>query len=529
MIIRSRFGICTLLGGLLCMLAMGRLSAQSNPPAAQLPEPSTTGVSAWQGLDKKEIEEIIVIYLKKKEEEQKRKDEEKKKADEEKKKSEAEQTKAEERATDHGVQFTQHQLIPRAHEDYPEHETFLQSLYDSLSQGKEKKKWYERLSIRGYTQVRFGRALDMEEDSAEPNLFGDRTINGNRENFLIRRARLILSGDVTEHLYVYIQPDFASNTDGAVNNTFYTQLRDLYADIYIDQDKVNRFRLGLSKVPYGWENLQSSQNRVPLDRTDAMNSAVAPNERDLGVIYYWTPVAKQKLLRTLVASGLKGSGDYGIFAFGAYNGQGGSQVERNLNLHMVSRLTWPWELACGQILEASIQGYRGDYVVTGAPIRALGKGNAITPLGTGGSQGILEQRVAGSFVVFPQPWGFQAEWEVGQGPGLNDTHTAVESRHLYGGYVMGMYRWETDKCGIFTPYCRYQQYTGGYRNIANAPFGYQRELNIGVEWQLRKELELVFEYSRVNTPSFSAINSAGQTSYRDFEGGVFRIQCQFNY
>ena len=52
--------------------------------------------------------------------------------------------------------------------------------------------------------------------------------------------------------------------------------------MYIDKEKVNRLRIGQSKIPYGWENLQSSQNRLPLDRDDAFNSA-AKNERDLGV------------------------------------------------------------------------------------------------------------------------------------------------------------------------------------------------------------------------------------------------------
>ncbi|MEZ5949741.1 MAG: porin [Planctomycetaceae bacterium] len=60
------------------------------------------------------------------------------------------------------------------------------------------------------------------------------------------------------------------------------QIRDLYSDLYLDDDKVNRFRVGQSKVPHGWENLQSSQNRLPLDRDDGFNSAVK-NERDLGV------------------------------------------------------------------------------------------------------------------------------------------------------------------------------------------------------------------------------------------------------
>ena len=406
----------------------------------------------------------------------------------------------------------------------------LQCLFDSLSQPDPKaKKWYEKLTIRGYTQFRFDRTLETDPDGRNPNLFGDRGINGVSENFFIRRARLILFGDVSDYLYIYIQPDFASTPQGSTTSTFFGQLRDLYGDVYLDKEKVNRLRIGLSKVPYAWENLQSSQNRIPLDRTDAMNTAVAPNERDLGVIYYWTPEEKQKLLKVLVDGGLKGSGNYGIIGLGVYDGQGGSVPEANLNLHTVARFTWPWMLSNGQVVELGVQGYRGDYVVSGSQIRALGAGAAITPTGTGGTKGILEERVAGSFVWFPQPWGLQAEWQVGQGPGLNEFQTAVNSRSLYGGYVMSMYRCDTPCHGIWMPYCRYQQYHGGYRNQANAPFGDQRQVDIGVEWQIRKEMELTLEYSLIDTPNFTAINTPGVTPYRDFEGTALRLQFQVNY
>ena len=452
-------------------------------------------------LDEKDVEAVVQQYLK-------RKDAEKKQADEQKK----EEARAK-RADDlfGGTRFD------------------LQSLYDSLSQPKLEgdKKWYEKLSIRGYTQFRFTRTLDQDPQRAEPNLFGDRSVNGNAENFSIRRARLILSGDVSDYLYVYIQPDFASTPQGSTVSTFFGQLRDLYGDVHLDKEKIHRLRVGLSKVPYAWENLQSSQNRIPLDRTDAMNTAVAPNERDLGVIYYWTPVEQQKLLKTLVDSGLKGSGNYGIFGLGVYDGQGGSVPEANLNVHTVARLTWPTQLTSGQVVEASIQGYTGEYTVTGAPIRPLGRGAVITPRGTGRDTDILDTRAAATFVWFPQPFGLQTEWQTGRGPGLNDAQTEVISRSLSGGYVMGMYRHDTECYGVFTPYCRYQQFRGGYRNIANAPFGTQREVDLGVEWQIRKEMELVAEYSIVNVPNFTA--STTSRSYGDFEGSVFRLQLQVNY
>ena len=416
---------------------------------------------------------------------------------------------------------------------HPDEDYGLKSLFDSLHpRDRTGKKWYEKLSLRGYSQFRFARTLDQDPLGAEPNLLADRSVNGVSENFSIRRNRLILFGDVSDHLYLYLQPDFAAVIPGSQTSVFFAQLRDLYGDIYLDRDKVHRLRLGLSKVPFGWENMQSSQNRIPLDRTDAINTAVSPNERDLGVFYYWTPEEQQTLFKNLVDGGLRGSGNYGIFAFGVYNGQGGQLFEQNLDLHMVTRLTYPVQLESGQVVEASVQAYTGEYVVEGAAIRALGRGAALTPAGTRATSdqtGHRDQRVGTTFVYYPQPFGFQAEWNWGEGPGHNDAQTAVQTRWLQGGYAMVMWKHDTCDHGIFTPYCRWQYYKGGYRSVPNAPYGTHQQWDIGVEWQIRREMELVCEYSLVDGVNLNAINTAGVTPYRNFDGGVFRLQFQLNY
>lgn len=405
----------------------------------------------------------------------------------------------------------------------------LQALYDSFHPltPHKSKPWYEKLSIRGYSQIRLGRALTQDPNGAPPSMFSDRSISGTTGTFSIRRARLILSGDVSDHVALYFQSDFANNpADGT--NTFFAQIRDLYADLYIDTDKVNRIRVGQSKLPWGFEEMQSSGNRIPLDRSDAIDSGDSPNQRDLGAFYYWTPVEKQKLLKDLVDGGLKGSGNYGIFALGFYNGQGGSQLDLNKDLYSVARLTWPHQLTSGQVVEVSIQGYSGKHVVEGAAITPPGAGAASVPLGVG-QDGLRERRLAGTFVWYPQPIGLQAEWNVGEGPGLNSTQTAVEVRSLQGGYVMTMYKLDTPRHGIFFPFARYQYYKGGYRSIANSPYGTHTEYDFGVEWQIRKELELVVDYSFVNGMNLDPNAGPGTSSYQNFIGQVLRCQLQFNY
>jgi hypothetical protein len=143
------------------------------------------------------------------------------------------------------------------------------------------------------------------------------------------------------------------------------QLRDFYADIGFDSKNEYRLRLGQSKIPFSFENLQSSQNRLPLDRADATNSAHA-NERDIGAFFMWAPKKIRDRFASLVNDGLKGSGDYGVFAVGAFNGQTANRAEANNSLHTVARITYPFAIG-HQIVEPSVAAYTGKYVVTAGP------------------------------------------------------------------------------------------------------------------------------------------------------------------
>ncbi len=400
-----------------------------------------------------------------------------------------------------------------------------------VSEATKEKKWYDKISLRGYTQFRTSETIHQREGSAAATLVGDRSA-GDFQNFSIRRARLILFGDVSEHLFIYFQPDFAGTPTGSPDQTFFPQIRDWYGDVYLTTDKVHRLRVGQSKVPFGFENLQSSQNRAPLDRTDALNSAVSRNERDLGVFYYWTPEHYQGLFKRLVDDGLKGSGNYGLFGVGVYNGQGGSFLEQNNNLHAVVRGTYPIEFANGQILELGMQAYTGKHVVLSSPIRPRGAGAAFRPantLETGNRSGLIDERLGWSGVLYPQPFGLQAEWNFGRGPGLTDDQRAVVTRHLDGGYVMGMYKHDTPCWGSFIPFVQWAYYRGGYRSERNAPYVNIDEWHIGCEWQIHKSLEFVVQYTLTDRTNTAAIDQAGAVSYRQFQGGLLRFQLQINY
>lgn len=360
------------------------------------------------------------------------------------------------------------------------------------------KHWFDRYSIRGYSQLRYNRLGATNDLLVSEH---DRSI-GDNNSFLLRRARFIFSGDVNDHLYVYIQPDFAGAVSGASQGN-YLQIRDFYGDIAFDAAKEFRIRAGQSKVPFGWENLQSSQNRLAPDRDDALNSA-AKDERDLGLFFYWAPAEIRRRFKHLVDSGLKGSGDYGVAAFGIYNGQAANRPEAADYRHLVARLAYPYEFAGGQIVEAGIAGYTGTYTIA--------RSGAVV-----GGNDFADQRGVVSLIAYPQPIGFQAEFTFGRGPELNAARTSVSTEALYGGYVQTMYKWNN-----LMPFARAQYYHGGKKHETNAPFSRIRELELGVEWQFFPMLELTGEY-------VFASRTSNVAPYNQEDGRLARFQLQFSY
>jgi hypothetical protein len=359
-------------------------------------------------------------------------------------------------------------------------------LLDKMLEGK----WYENLSFRGYAQFRYTALYgDNSENLAVPN---DRSVS-DTESFMIRRGRLVLSGDATDHLYIYAQTDFAGSSG---SGDYVLALRDLYADIALDADKEFRFRVGQSKVPFGFVNLQSSQNRGPMERPDGLNSAVE-GERDIGAYFYWAPKEKRKLFSKLVKEGLKGSGDYGVFGIGAYNGQGLNRGDANGQPHYVARFAYPVEFNNGQVMEFGLQGYTGSYVSKVSNINGVG-----TP--DSPARGNKDERVALSYILYPQPFGLEAEWTWGRGPQLTDDMTSIESSSLQGGYVQASYRIKDGQSTWF-PFVRYNHYEGGRKFGTNSPWDKVSEVDVGLEWSPRPELELTLMYThtfhRTNTSS----------------------------
>lgn len=378
-----------------------------------------------------------------------------------------------------------------------------------------------KLSLRGYTQMRYNAFLSGD-DTAPAGVSRLRSVHdssiNDRSGFSLRRVRLAFQGDISDRVSLYLQSDFGSavtNQAGSERREHFAQLRDAYADISLDKRKTLRLRAGQSKVPYGWENMQSSSNRLTLDRSDAINSAV-PGERDLGLVAYYTPPSVQKIWDDLGHDGQKLFGNYGAFGLGVFNGQGINRTEQNSGLMKVAFATWPFRLdGLGDAFEGQVLEVGGSAML-----------NEVQPETRNGSVSTIaykDNRAGLHAILYPQPIGIQAEWNWGKGPQFDVATQSIRTKPLSGGYVQMMVRLPSDDFGALMPYARWQHYRGGWKASTNAPRLETDELELGLEWQPWKALELTVAYARMKRAE------ADERRTGRAEGDLIRTQLQWNY
>lgn len=386
---------------------------------------------------------------------------------------------------------------------------------------KKKKAWYEKLQLRGYTQMRYNGFIDGDQTapSGQSRLRSvhDASINENG-GFSLRRARLILQGNVTDDLALYFQTDFASAVNAQSNGErreHFGQLRDAYVDWFLTDDHALKLRFGQSKVPFGWENLQSSSNRLTLDRSDALNSVV-PSERDLGVVLYYTPPRVQKIWDRLAEDKQKLFGNYGAFALALYNGQGVNRTEQNDGFAKVAMATWPFEL------DGLGSAFAGQVIEVGGSVMF----NRVRPeVRSGGVSAInyKDDHYVVHAMLYPQPIGVQAEWTWGRGPQYDNGVNAIRSTRGSGGYVQLMYNVGDIGMGRVIPYGRWQRYRGGWKAATNAPRLETNEIELGFEWQIIDALELTLAYANMER------READERRFGRAKGNLIRAQVQWSY
>jgi hypothetical protein len=381
------------------------------------------------------------------------------------------------------------------------------------------KPWYERLQLRGYAQIRYNAFLSGDETApagiSRLRSVQDSSINENG-NFSLRRVRIALQGNVTDDIAIYIQPDFATavnNQSGSERREGFVQLRDAYVDWFLDDANSFRLRIGQMKIPFGWENLQSSSSRIPLDRSDAINSGPV-SERDIGIAALYTPPAAAAVWSRLAKDGQKTFGNNAAFAVGVYNGQGGNRTERNGSLSTVAMATWPFALD-GLGLDGQVLELGGSVLL-----------NRFRPeLRAGGVSAIDydDERVGIHAILYPQPFGVQAAWNWGRGPEWDRDLLAIREQSLNGGYVQLMYDLGETSLGRIIPYGRWQRYRGGWKASLNAPSLATDELELGLEWRFMKALELTLAFATTERAE------ADERRTGRAEGSLIRTQLQWSY
>ena len=371
------------------------------------------------------------------------------------------------------------------------------------------KPWYERFTLRGYTHLRYN-DLFLDDDGYACQAC-DNAIGGVKE-FSVRRSRLVFNAMPVDQLNFKMEIDLAN---AANNQTFNLQMREVFGDIYLDHGKNAWLRLGLAKVPYGYENLQSSSQRLPFDRADAVNSG-APGERDVGVFFTWGTSAAHRTLKAMADSAYKGEGDNGIVNVAVYNGQTGNRAEANDDKHVAVRLAYPFLLPRRQIVELAVQGYTGTYTLT-PDMRTAG---VTAPDG----YDFDDRRVAVTFSLIPRPVGLLAEWNWGDGPRYDPARNAVVNGELSGGYVQAMYRLPLPEGRLLFPYARFQHYEGGKKNELDARYYDVDELEVGMEFLVLRAVELTAAYVHGDR-RFEDGAKPDNAHSADF----VRLQLQLNY
>ena len=97
----------------------------------------------------------------------------------------------------------------------------------------EEKKWYEKISFRGYMQVRQNNLFNSNE-----NLGCDQCDKawGANGGVSVKRARTVFYGHVYKNIYFKLETDFATAISPTQTSQNFAQVRDAYFDVGFDDD-----------------------------------------------------------------------------------------------------------------------------------------------------------------------------------------------------------------------------------------------------------------------------------------------------
>jgi len=187
-------------------------------------------------------------------------------------------------------------------------------------------------------------------------------------------------------------------------------------------------------------------------------------------------------------------------------------LDQNSNKHFVTRLSYPIKIK-DQIIEPGIQFYTGKFIVTSVSKDVKGNNRFE----------YLDSRSAASFVLYPQPFGIQAEYNIGTGPRFNPNTNTIEQSKINGGYSTLSYMIKSKEQYI-TPFTRYHYYNGGKKHELDARSYKVNDLEIGIEYQPYKSLEITAMYT-ISKRKYDDFLTIDNYQY----GRLLRLQAQVNF
>ena len=137
------------------------------------------------------------------------------------------------------------------------------------------------------------------------------------------------------------------------------------------------------------------------------------------------------------------------------------------------------------------------------------------------------------------PFGLQGEWNWGKTPGLDITANQIQEKKLNGGYIQTMYKIDHVKIGdtdsTLIPFVRWQYFDGYNKAESNAAQNKVNDWEMGAEWQIAPEVELVAYYHHMHRNNLvaggvsSTTNPSGKNDYERFKADAIRVQLQYNF
>ncbi len=288
-----------------------------------------------------------------------------------------------------------------------------QPLTDRIAEPGRAKTWFERLSLRGYTQLRVNEFLSGD-DTAPAGRARLRSVHdggiSDRNNFTFRRVRVVLQGDIHERLFLYIQPDFAvnvSNQSGASRAETSRSCETLSPTCTSTTSAARSCGSASRKSPTAGKTCNRRRTASPStgrtrstarSRASAISASRPTTRRGM---YSASGTASPRAGRSCSAITAPS-------ASASITARPSTGSSRNKDLMVAGMATWPFELDAlgpifaGQVVEVGASAYRNRFQ---PEIRAGG----VSPVA------FDDRRVGLHAILYPQPFGLQAEWNWGRG------------------------------------------------------------------------------------------------------------------